>query len=351
MHILLVTDAWYPQVNGVVRTLDTIMRLLREDGHTVTILTHEGRRTVPLPTYPEIRLAVTRPSTIAKKIEQASADSIHIATEGTLGWMARHYCLKHRLDFTTSFHSRFPEMAAGRFPVAGIEALAYRILKRFHAPASATLVPTPTVNRRLTGLGFDHLVTWTRGVDTSQFRPLASDLFKDLPRPIMLNAGRVAVEKNLDAFLSLDLPGTKVIVGDGPQLAELKQRYPDVVFTGYRKGDDLARALSAADVFVFPSKSDTFGLVMLEALACGTPVAAYPVEGPVDVITDPKAGALNDDLGLAIEMALGCSCEDCIAFAQRHSWRRVADMMAASFVPTRSDPRSVVRHLSGIEQS
>jgi glycosyltransferase involved in cell wall biosynthesis len=351
MHILLVTDAWYPQVNGVVRTLDTTMRLLREDGHTVTMLTHEGRRTVPLPTYPEIRLAVTRPSTVAAEIEQACADSIHIATEGTLGWMARHYCLKHRLDFTTSFHSRFPEMAAGRFPVPGIEALAYRILKRFHAPASATLVPTPTVSRRLAGLGFDHLVTWTRGVDTAQFRPLASDLFKDLPRPIMLNAGRVAVEKNLDAFLSLDLPGTKVVVGDGPQLAELKQRYRDVVFTGYRKGDDLARALSAADVFVFPSKTDTFGLVMLEALACGTPVAAHPVEGPIDVITDPKAGALNDDLGLAIEMALGCSREDCLAFARQHSWRRVADMMAASFVPARQKQSMQPGMLSQIGKS
>jgi glycosyltransferase involved in cell wall biosynthesis len=351
MHILLVTDAWYPQVNGVVRTLDTTMRLLREDGHTVTMLTHEGRLTVPLPTYPEIRLAVTRPSTIAAEIEQAAPQSIHIATEGPLGWMARHYCLKHRLDFTTSFHSRFPEMAAGRFPVPGIEALAYRILKRFHAPASATLAPTPTVSRRLAALGFDHLVTWTRGVDTAQFRPLASELFKDLPRPIMLNAGRVAVEKNLDAFLSLELPGTKVVVGDGPQLNELKQRYPDAVFTGYRKGDDLARALSAADVFVFPSKTDTFGLVMLEALACGTPVAAHPVEGPVDVITDPKAGSLNDDLGLAIEAALGCSREHCLAFAHQHSWRRVADIMAASLVRARAGQIIEVNRLSGARRT
>ena len=333
MHILLVTDAWYPQVNGVVRTLDTTARLLRDKGHRVTLLTHEGRRTFPLPTYPEIRLAFAGPPAIARQIDAARPDAIHIATEGTLGWLARRYCLKRGLAFTTSFHSRFPEMAAERIPLPGVAAALNRLLRWFHAPASATLVPAPTASRRLSRLGYTNLVTWTRGVDVAQFRPLNSTMFNGLARPVMLNAGRVAIEKNLDAFLSLDLPGTKVVVGDGPQLSELKARYPDTVFTGYKTGDDLARALSAADVFVFPSRTDTFGLVMLEAMACGTPVAAFPVEGPIDVVTDPKAGCLDESLSRAVGNALSCTSLDCIGFAHTFSWERVARLFEASLVP------------------
>lgn len=335
MHILLVTDAWYPQVNGVVRTLDTVTRHLRGRGHTVTLLTPEGRRTVPMPTYPEIRLALVRPRTVAQLVDAARPDCIHIATEGPLGWLARHHCLKAGLAFTTSFHSRFPEMIASRLPLPGVERLAHGVLKRFHAPACTTLVPTPTVARRLKAEGFGRIAVWGRGVDTAQFRPLQSDEFAGLKRPIMLNAGRVAIEKNLEAFLSLDLPGTRVVVGDGPQLAELRSRYPGVVFTGYLGGDDLARALSAADVFVFPSKTDTFGLVMLEALACGVPVAAFPVEGPVDVITSSRVGCLDEDLATAIRTALSCRRKDCMAFARRHSWPRVAQTFADALTPAR----------------
>lgn len=335
MHILLVTDAWYPQVNGVVRTLDTMTRYLRGRGHRVTLLTPEGWQTVPMPTYPEIRLALVWPSTVAQFIDAARPDCIHIATEGPLGWLARHHCLKAGLAFTTSFHSRFPEMIASRLPLPGVERLAHGVLKRFHAPAQVTLVPTPSVARRLGAQGFGHVQVWGRGVDTQQFRSLESDEFAGLKRPVMLNAGRVAIEKNLEAFLSLDLPGTRVVVGDGPQLAELKLRYPDVVFTGYLTGDHLARALSAADVFVFPSKTDTFGLVMLEALACGVPVAAFPVEGPVDVITSSRVGCLDEDLATAIRTALSCRRKDCITFARRHSWPRVAQTFADALTPAR----------------
>ena len=327
MRILIVTDAWYPQVNGVVRTLDRTSRELKLRGHEVFLLTHEGKRTFPLPTYPEIRLAVAAPRTIAGQIDAFCPDCIHIATEGTLGWLARRHCQNSGLAFTTSFHSRFPEMIAERLPVPGIDTIAYEILRRFHAPARATLVPTQTVNRRLSSLGFANLATWTRGVDAEQFFPRDADPFANAPRPIYLNAGRVAVEKNLAAFLDLELPGTKVVVGDGPQLGELRAKYPDVVFTGYRKGDALAEALSAADVFVFPSMSDTFGLVMLEALSCGVPVAALPVEGPIDVITDDRVGALDMDLGCAIAKALNCEPSDCVAFAKDHSWARVAEIL------------------------
>ena len=226
-------------------------------------------------------------------------------------------------------------MIGQRLPLPGIESLAYAILRRFHAPAAAILVPTPTVARRLERLGFDKVKVWTRGVDTAQFRPTESSMFDELPKPVMLNAGRVAVEKTIQAFLSLDLPGSKVVVGDGPQLAELRARYPDVIFTGYLKGDALAGALSSADVFVFPSKTDTFGLVMLEALACGVPVAAFPVEGPIDVITSDRVGCLDTDLGTAIRTALACRREDCVAFAQQHSWQQVAQMLQEALVPAR----------------
>lgn len=335
MRILIVSDAWYPQVNGVVRTLDLTGQQLTGLGYEVHMLSQEGLATFPVPTYPEIRLALARPSTIARKIEAIAPDSIHIATEGVLGWLARRYCLANSLAFTTSFHSRFPEMISKRLPIPGIEKLAYAILRRFHAPARCTLAPTKTVTQRLTTLGFENVRTWTRGVDRDQFHPVCSDRFSNLERPIMLNAGRVAVEKNLRSFLDLDLPGTKVVVGDGPQLAELRADYPDVLFTGYLFGEALCEVLAGADVFVFPSQTDTFGLVMLEALSCGTPVAAFPVEGPIDVITSDAVGALDRDLAVAIERALTCKSSACIAFAENFSWKAVATKLAAHLVPVR----------------
>lgn len=333
MRILLATDAWHPQVNGVVRTLTRTVAGLRDNGHDVLCLTPDRVRTMPMPTYPEIRLALVTPGEVSRRIAAFEPDCIHIATEGPLGWMARRHCLKHGLAFTTSFHSRFPEMLVNRLPVPGLERLAYVLLRRFHNPAEVTLVPTPTVTRRLAGLGFSRLRTWARGVDTNQFRPHHTNVFDGLERPIMLCAGRVAIEKNIEAFLETDVPGSKVVVGDGPQLGDLKQRYPHVVFTGYRTGDDLARTLSSADVFVFPSRTDTFGLVMLEALACGVPVAAYPVEGPIDVITSASAGVLDDDLATAIGEALMLDRQNCVAFARRFSWDRVTEQFEASLVP------------------
>ena len=333
MRILLVTDAWHPQVNGVVRTLTCTMQGLRAKGHEVMCLTPEGHRTIPMPTYPEIRLALVTPVAISRRITAFDPECVHISTEVPLGWMARRHCEKHGLAFTTSFHSRFPEMLVNRLRVPGLERMAYALLRRFHAPADATLVPTPTVTRRLRGLRFSNLKTWTRGVDTDLFKPHQTDVFAGLARPVMLCAGRVAIEKNIEAFLDTDVPGSKVVVGDGPQLADLKQRYPHVVFTGYRTGDDLARTLASADVFVFPSRTDTFGLVMLEALACGVPVAAYPVEGPIDVITSPRAGVLDDDLAAAISKALKLDRQDCVAFAKTFSWDRVTEQFEASLVP------------------
>ena len=246
MRILLVTDAWHPQVNGVVRTLEQTTKGLRKLGHEVLCLTHQGKRTFPLPTYPEIRLALVRQSDVAAQVDAYMPECIHIATEGTLGWAVRRHCLNRGLAFTTSFHSRFPEMLESRLPLPGLGSLAYGWLRRFHAPARTTLVPTPVVARRLSRLGFKGLEVWTRGVDTDMFCPTGENIFADLAHPIMMCAGRVAVEKNIEAFLKLDVPGTKVVVGDGPQLESLRAGYPDTVFTGYRTGAELTATLSSA---------------------------------------------------------------------------------------------------------
>ena len=333
MRLLIVTDAWHPQVNGVVTTLSNIGQEICRQGYDVSFLTPEGKTTIPMPTYPEIRIALTKASTIARQIRELRPDYIHIATEGPLGWLARSYCRKNDLDFTTSFHSRFPEYFSERLPLPGLKDRLYSLLRRFHGSAKVTLAPTRTVTERLRTLGFSNVETWTRGVDQDIFYTSGDDPFSDLHRPIYLNAGRVAVEKNIPAFLDLDLPGTKVVVGDGPQLAQLRHKYPDTVFTGYRKGKQLADSLASADVFVFPSRTDTFGLVMLEALACGTPVAAYPVEGPIDIITSAKVGALNDDLRLAVTQAINCNSEDCIAFADEFSWENAANIFMSYLHP------------------
>lgn len=318
MRVLVATDAWEPQVNGVVRTLQSLAESARGLGATVDFLTPEGFSTVPVPTYPGLRVALPSAGEIARRVEQAAPDAIHIATEGTVGYMARRYCLQRGVPFTTSYTTRFPEYISARAPVP--ESWSYAVLRGFHAPASVTMVSTASLMAELATRGFKHLGLWTRGVNTDLFHPeRAIDL--DLPRPIFVSMGRVAVEKNLEAFLSLDLPGSKVVIGEGPQLAELRHRFPAVTFMGELHGATLAAHLAAADVFVFPSRTDTFGVAQLEALACGVPVAAYPVTGPMDVIGNHPIGVLDHDLHVACLGALDVSRAACRAFALTRSWQ------------------------------
>jgi glycosyltransferase involved in cell wall biosynthesis len=321
MRVLIATDAWRPQVCGVVRTLESLAATAVRLGVTVEFLTPEGFPSFALPTYPGLRCAIPDPREIARRIERAAPDAIHITTEGPIGFMARRYCRKHGRPFTTSYPTRFPEYISARAPIP--EALSYAVLRRFHAAAKVTMVATPSLMTELTGRGFNNLGMWTRGVDTDLFRPEGAATL-DLPRPIFVCAGRIAVEKNIEAFLSLDLPGTKVIIGEGPQEAELRQRFPDAKFLGLMEGQQLAAHIAAADVFVFPSRTDTFGVVQLEALACGVPVAAYPVTGPRDVIGDDPVGALDEDLRAACLKALTMSRETCRAFALERSWEKSA---------------------------
>jgi 1,2-diacylglycerol 3-alpha-glucosyltransferase/glucuronosyltransferase len=321
MRVLVATDAWHPQVNGVVRTLTSLAESARSLGVTLDFLTPEGFSTVGLPTYPHIRLALPSRRSIAQRITAAAPDAIHIATEGPIGHFVRAFCVRHGLSFTTSYTTCFPEYIAERFPLP--LAVSYAFLRRFHSAATVTMVSTPSLMNQLSARGFKNLGMWGRGVDTEKFRPdLAIDL--DLPRPIFLSMGRVAVEKNLEAFLSLDLPGSKVVIGEGPQEAELKARYPQVKFLGLLKGRALTAHLAAADVFVFPSKTDTFGVVQLEALACGVPVAAYPVMGPRDVIGGTKVGVMDEDLRAACLAALQIPRAACRAFALERSWEASA---------------------------
>ena len=316
---MIVTDAWKPQVNGVVRTMEILGEDLKALGHEVRYATPEGRFTIPMPTYKEIRLAIFPRKSLEKMIADFQPTAIHIATEGTLGLSARAICVKRKIPFTTSFHTRFPEYVKARFPFVPI-GLVYSFLRWFHGPAKAMLVATPSLQHEMESHGFHNLKIWSRGVDVEQFRPIA-DAVLPFAGPIWLSVGRVAVEKNLEAFLALDLPGTKVIVGDGPARAALARKYPDAKFLGPKTGEDLVRAYAAADVFVFPSKTDTFGLVLLEALACGVPVAAYPVQGPLDVIGDADCGALDNDLQAACMRALNIPSDKARAFALTRSWR------------------------------
>ena len=334
MRIALISDAWYPQVNGVVRTLDTVRAELVAMGHDVMMVTPEQFKSIACPTYPEIRLSIDAPFTLAKRLNAIDPTHIHIATEGPLGWAARRYCLKRGLAFTTSFHTKFAELlkAKLRIPLA----LTYGILRRFHAPAHGVLVATGSMQRELETYGFTNTRLWTRGVDTGLFHPSEDHAsLLDYPRPIWLYVGRVSAEKNLDAFLGLPLAGTKLVVGDGPELASMRARYPHVVFAGTKHGEALRVHYAGSDVFVFPSKSDTFGLVMLEALATGTPVAAYPVTGPLDVILDARVGALHDDLGRACATALALKRADCVAYAAGYSWQRCAQIFAQTLVKLR----------------
>ena len=333
MHILIATDAWHPQVNGVVRTLAMTAEAARALGAEVSFLTPKSFRTFALPSYPDLRLALPYAAKIARLIREARPDSIHIATEGPIGLLVRRHCRRHGLPFTTGFHTRFPDYVSARLPVR--QSWIWAALRAFHSGSQAVMVATPALAIELRARGFRNVVLWPRGVDTGQFHPRLADL--GLPRPVFLCVGRVAVEKNLEAFLELDLPGTKVIVGDGPARTALMRQYPQAVFLGARHGEELAKTYAAADVFVFPSRTDTFGLVLLEALASGVPVAAFPVTGPRDVLGSAPVGALNDDLRLACLAALRISPQACREFAARHTW----EASARAFIDHMADIRAV----------
>lgn len=330
MRVLIASDAWHPQINGVVRTLTSLVGALRTLGHEVDLLTPEGFPTVPMPSYPSLRLALPSPAAVARRIDAAAPDAIHVATEGPLGAMTRAHCLRRGLRFTTAYATCFPEYIAARWPVP--QGWSYAALRRFHAPAAATMVSTTALSERLRDRGFRRLALWSRGVDTALFTPEAPAAL-DLPRPIFLSAGRVAVEKNLAAFLSLDLPGSKVVVGSGPQEEELRHRFPRAHFLGPLTGRALASHMAAADVFVFPSLTDTFGLVQLEALACGVPVAAFPEMGPLEVIGEAPVGALDRDLRRACLRALSLDRRACRLHAARFSWENSAGQFAGNLRP------------------
>ncbi|MDR5831637.1 glycosyltransferase family 1 protein [Caballeronia sp. LP006] len=326
MKIMIVTDAWEPQVNGVVRTLTQTSRELTGLGHRVELLTPLEFKTIPCPTYPEIRLSLMPGRHVAKRIDEFAPDALHIATEGPLGMSARAYALRHKLPFTTAYHTRFPEYVKARFGIP--LAMTYRFLHWFHRHSQAVMAPTPVVKHDLEQYGFTNVVLWTRGVDLDIFHPMDSKVL-NTARPIFLYVGRVAVEKNVEAFLKLDLPGSKWVAGEGPALAELKSRYTNVNYLGVLSQTELAKVYAAADVFVFPSRTDTFGLVLLEAMACGTPVAAYPVTGPIDVLGEHGPGALHEDLHEACLQALKIERADARAWAERFSWRAASEQFAS----------------------
>jgi glycosyltransferase involved in cell wall biosynthesis len=317
MRIAIITDAWAPQVNGVVNTLKATRKCLRGKGHAVLMVTPENMRTFSCPTYPEIRLAYKPYDRIAAALDGFDPDCIHIATEGPMGLAARRYCLNRGFDFTTAYHTRFPEYlhARLRLPLA----LTYRWLRWFHGPSKAVMVPTPRMQDTLELRGFRNVVPWSRGVDIDRFKPGPRDE-SGLKRPLYLYVGRLAVEKNVEAFLRIELPGAKWVIGDGPQRDELEKKYPQVRFLGAKAHEDLPAYYNCADVFVFPSLTDTFGLVLIEAMACGVPVAAYPVEGPIDVVADGRSGILREDLSRACFEALNLKRSIAREHALSYSW-------------------------------
>ncbi len=322
--ITIVTDAWHPQVNGVVRSIENTVGELTRLGHRLSLLTPERFRSIPCPTYPEIRLSLASYSRVLAELERQQPAFVHIATEGPLGLKARRWCIRHGMPFTTCYHTRFPEYVAARLPVP--LALTYAFARWFHNAGAACMVATESLESELAGRGLKNLVRWSRGVDTELFHPARhEDCPFGLPRPIFMTVGRIAPEKNLSAFLDLDLPGSKVVVGDGPARRGLEERYPEAHFTGVKFGAELAAAYAQADVFVFPSKTDTFGNTILEALASGVPVAAYPVTGPIDILgPEPQAGALSEDLREACLRALDLSGNAARDLAERYSWTAAA---------------------------
>lgn len=334
MRILIVSDAWEPQVNGVVRTLQATIAELRRSGHDVGVISPDLFRSMPCPSYPEIRLAFAGWRQVGRHIRAFAPQAIHISTEGPLGMAARRWCLKNGFPFTTAYHTRFPDYVAARLPLS--PAFVWRFIRWFHRPARHIMVATRSLARELGEQGLGQTMLWERGVDHDLFRPDRAPLaaYAGLPRPIQLYVGRVAVEKNIGAFLDVDGPGTKVIVGDGPALAALKVQHPGALFLGKLGGETLAAAYAGADVFVFPSRTDTFGLVVIEALSCGTPVAAFPVAGPGDIIR-AGAGALDEDIGRAIDTALTCDPSDAAALGGRYSWASctMQFVQALTFVP------------------
>ncbi len=328
MKLLIATDAWHPQVNGVVRSLEQMARAGAAQGVEPIFLTPLDFRSLPLPGYSEIRLSLVTRAGVMQAFDGHAPTHVHIATEGPIGHAARRACLARGRPFTTSYHTRFPEYLAARAPVP--ESWSYAWLRRFHAAASGTMVSTPSLERELAGRGFSNLMTWTRGVDTELFRPQVSDALAGIPGPIFLFVGRLAVEKNVAVFLGLDLPGTKVVVGDGPDRARLQGMHPEARFLGTQTGEALAGIYAAADVFVFPSLTDTFGIVLLEALACGLPVAAFPVTGPLDVIGGTGAGVVDADLRRAALAALSIPRDHCRREALRHTWAESARQFYAN---------------------
>lgn len=339
MHILIATDAWHPQINGVVRVLDTLRTRLMDKGFEVTVISPGDFITIPCPGYAEIPLALFPQRKMRSILKRLRPDVIHIATEGPIGWAMRKICLKKHLPFTTAYHTKFPQYVHERLPIS-LDRL-YGVMRTFHGPSSCVFSPSATVAKELEKYNFDNVFEWSHGVDTDAFSPQEKDFF-DLPRPIHLYIGRIAVEKNIPAFLDLDLPGSKVVVGPGPMREELMAKYPDVLFHLSYSDRELALCYSAADVFVFPSLTDTFGLVMAESLACGVPVAAYPVSGPLDVFGQTGAcetafGALHPDLGEAVKQAYGKSVPACRSHALSFSWDRVVDEFLQNIVPIDPD--------------
>ena len=324
LTIVIVSDAWRPQVNGVVRTLEMTASCLRGMGHEVHIIGPDSFFSMPCPTYPEIRLALVTPRALGKRIAKLSPDAIHISTEGPLGLAARRYCVRNDMPFTSAFHTQFPEYLSRRTGISAEKFWSY--IRWFHGPSRCVMAATDSITDLLQEHGIDRVHRWSRGVDLACFNPdvAAPPELEGLEGPILLYVGRIAIEKNLEAFLSCDYPGTRVVVGDGPQKAELEERFPDAKFMGKRTGADLAGFYASADVFVFPSRTDTFGLVMIEALACGTPVAAFPVAGPKDIVCD-SVGALSDELSRAIDVARYCSRSDCADYGQSFNWRSATE--------------------------
>lgn len=319
-RITVVTDAWHPQVNGVVRSLENTIAEMQRMGHEIMLVTPDRFRNVPLPSYPEIRIALARYRTVEREIDRFQPSFVHIATEGPLGFYARHWCLKRSMPFSTSYHTRFPEYVSARLPLP--ESLLYSLVRWFHNAGNVCMVATESLEKELSARGFRNLMRWTRGIDHQLYapRPLEERPF-GLERPLFMQVGRVSVEKNIPAFLDLDLPGSKIVIGDGPDREKLARAHPDVLFTGAKFGQELAEAYAQADVFVFPSKTDTFGNVILEALASGVPVAAYPVTGPADILGGhPEAGALDEDLRAACLRALAASRSGARALAEQFTW-------------------------------